>query len=545
MSQIVDIDNVGAIGVIKDLPDSELPVNAWTDARNIHFERQSARKMLGDQAVFEDSISLLGNPIFIQPVQSDTNFYWVYADEHQIYATDGDTHVNVSQSATTTMSYSTTDNIRWNGGVLNGFVVINNSFDAPAYWDPSLSNDFAPLRYDYSASETWADTSAAPKCKIIRPFNEFLVALDITENSVRDQRRIWWSHPAEAGDLPLTWDYSKTNFFAGQDVLADTQGVLIDALQLRDNLAIYKDDSIYRLYEVGLPDILNWRREIETLGALSHDCVQNFFGNHLVFGNGDVIIHNFAETKSILTNRMRRWLYSIISQDNYRRSFVLRNQNRSEMWLCFPETGRDYPNIAVVWNWETNSLTVRDIENIVCGASGIIDPSIESTTFDSTSGSFDTDFGAFGEAAFNPSLTETVIGQRSDTGSPHILQIDETNQFNGTNMTAYLERTCLPLGRQGSDGTIRIDTSRMKQITRIIPRIRASAGAEISIWVGTQDELDGAVSWKHIGTFDCDNDWKHDCRVSGRIMAIRFTSNTNISWSLEGYRVEFNYVGDR
>ena len=111
--------------------------------------------------------------------------------------------------------------------------------------------------------------------------------------------------------------------------------------------------------------------------------------------------------------------------------------------------------------------------------------------------------------------------------------------------TSYVERQALPLGKQSADGSIKADTSLVKHVTRIIPKIYASAGAEIEISVGYQNEIDGAVTWKHVGTFDCDNDWKHDCRVSGRLIAIRFRSTTNISWYLSGYSVEWHYAGDR
>lgn len=539
-----EIDNTGAIGVLKDLPDSELPVNAFTGAKNVRFDRGSARKMLGDEAVFEASASLLGSPLALIPVQTDTAYYWVYPSETRIFATDGSVHVDITPSATASLTYTTDLNIRWNGGVLNGFPVMNNGADAPVYWIPSLSNDVAVLRYDYSASTTWADASAAPRCQVMRMHKEFGIAMDITENTVRNQRLLWWSHPAEAGDIPLTWDYTKTNRMAGQVELAETQGAIIDGLTLKNDFAIYKTDSIYRMSYVGLPYVFSFRKEVDSFGILSRDCVKPFLGQHLAFGQSDIVLHNFSSTKSIISNRMRRWLYSIISSDTYKRSFVLNNFNQSEMWCCFPESGNDYPNLALVWNWEADTISIRDLQNIVCGANGVIDPSLESTTFDGTSGSFDTDFGSFGETAFNPSMVKLVLGQYSAT-DPKVLLVDETNQFNGTNMDAYIERMCLPLGRQLQDGSVKVDTSKIKVIDRIVPRIRASTGAHITVSVGTQSELDGTVSWKRSKVFNADSDWKLDFRVAGRIMAVKFESSADISWSLEGYRVEWHYAGER
>jgi hypothetical protein len=545
MPNRTDIDAAGQVGFIADIDDTQLPQNAWSDTRNVRFYNGRANKMLGDKAVFEGSASVMGNPLALFPVQTETSYLWVYPSDTRIYATDGDTHADISESATLSLTYTTNDDLRWNGGVLNGYAILNNGSDIPVYWNPSLSNDVAKLDYDQSAGTTWADITAAPRCNVMRVFKEFAVAMDITENAVRNKRLLWWSHPASAVSMPKTWDYTKTNYFAAQVELAETQGILIDALTLKNDMAIYKDDSIYRMTYTGLPNIFTFRKEIETLGALSRDCVVTIFGSHLVFGNGDVILHNFSETKSVLTRKTRRWLYNQISSTRYERSFVLLNQDRSEVWICFPETGSDYPSLALIWNWEHDTCTVRELNNIVCGSVGIIDPGSEATTFDGQTGTFDTDFGAFGESSFNPSATRLALGQRSAATSPKILLADSTEQFSGVDMTAYLERSALPLGRQMQDGTARVDLGRIKQVTRIIPRIRATAGATMQIMVGTQDHPNGAISWRHTGTFTPETDWKHDCRVSGRLIAVRFTSTTNISWSMEGFSLEWSLRGDR
>lgn len=541
--QKTDIDNVGSLGVIKDIDDTKLPNYAWTDVRNMRFESNHAIKMSGDESVFEGSVSLLGNPTTLMPVRTTDTYFWVYAAEHAIYATDGDSHANITEvTGGATASYSTTPSIRWNGGVLNGLAVLNNSFDAPVYWNPSLSIDVDGLPYDNSAGTTWADITAAPRCAVMRPFKSQLIALDITESGTRNQRQVWWSHTAEAGSLP-DWDYTRTDRLAGQNELAETQGIIIDCLPLRDDLCIYKSDSIFRMTYIGLPDVFAFRKEIDSVGMIGRDCVGRFFGSHLMFGTSDIVMHNFNEINSIVDKSMRSWIFNQISSTTYDRSFVAMNYPKNEAWFCFPSAGTDYPNLALVWNWEENTRTVRELDNAVCAAYGVVDPSVESTSFDSQVGTFDSDSGAFNETAFNPALTRTLIGQRSDASSPKILLLDETNTFNGTTMTSYMVREALPLGRLAPDGITYVDMGSMKTVTRIIPRLRGSGVVEIS--VGTQDYPGGPVNWREARNFTIGTDRKKDFRVTGRLIAVRFRSTTDITWSMDSYRVEWRYSGER
>ena len=50
--QIVPLEGIDKLGVIKDSPASTLPPGAWTDARNVRFDDGAIRRMKGQLPIF-------------------------------------------------------------------------------------------------------------------------------------------------------------------------------------------------------------------------------------------------------------------------------------------------------------------------------------------------------------------------------------------------------------------------------------------------------------------------------------------------------------
>ena len=81
----VRIDDVGKIGVVKDVPAYELPANAWTDCTNVRMQDGSVHKALGYSDLFTSPVVA---PHFLFPVQTPAAYYWLYAGLNKIYALD-------------------------------------------------------------------------------------------------------------------------------------------------------------------------------------------------------------------------------------------------------------------------------------------------------------------------------------------------------------------------------------------------------------------------------------------------------------------------
>ena len=83
--------------------------------------------------------------------------------------------------------------------------------------------------------------------------------------------------------------------------------------------------------------------------------------------------------------------------------------------------------------------------------------------------------------------------------------------------------------------------TRRKLATRMWPRM---TGGPVNIQVGSQEEIGGDVTWPTAKVFTPGTDNYVDFEANGRLLAIRFESSADISWSLEGYDLEVMNLGE-
>jgi len=525
---ILNVDNVAEIGIIKDTPEYELPINAWTDGKNVRFIDNKVEKIKGWEAVYDPpSVA----PYFALPVQVQSNYYWFYASLTDIYGVDNaGSHAEISQAATT---YSATADLNWNGGVMaGGVVVLNNGVETPQQWTGTALTDL------FTDLQAWPSGMVA---RVVRPYKNYLVATDIDEGSGRDSTLLRWSHPAEPSATPISWDYTDPNYDCGRVPIGERGEAIIDQAQLRDANLIYKENSVWSMQWVGGNNIFAFRRIFDNVGALSRRCVQPFFGRHLVFATDNVVIHDGQSVDEIFHRRWKKWLFAQIDGTNYERSYVTVNHSDSEVWCCFPETGYTFPNKALVWNWKNNTVCPIDLPNSTGHIEwGIIDEQTPET-FDTSTGTFNTESGIFDEQVFSGAVRDLMI---CDTGNTKLFRFGQTETHNGSNFTAYIERDYLPLGRQGSNGPA-IDVNVYKFVRQIIPRINGTTGGVVKIYVGRRERLEDTIAWEGPFNYTIGTSHKIDCRVSGRIISIRFESNTAITWDLTGYAIDYDIGGIR
>src|SRR5688500_2043257 len=129
MSRLIPVSGAGQHGLITDLPPDELPLNAWTDARNVRFRRGAVEKILGHTEVFPGA--LLPAEFLLQSALSGTA-YWLYASDEGAAATDGATHAIITRISG---PYTASPSIGWTGTTIEDIPVINNGFDVPQVWD--------------------------------------------------------------------------------------------------------------------------------------------------------------------------------------------------------------------------------------------------------------------------------------------------------------------------------------------------------------------------------------------------------------------------
>lgn len=491
-----------------------LPDGHFSDGRNVRFRDDSAEKCKGTEAVFG---SLSSSSIWALPVTDGIEQYWVYGNESVVYATQGTTHTQISSE-----SYNCPVNIGYTGGQFHGFLILNDTNTVPQRWAPSLANKIVPL-------DNWP---ANTFCQVIRPFRDFLVALRVTQDGVYNPRLLRWSDAAAFGELPGSWDYTDPTNQAGITELGSTEDEIIDCLSLRDSNIVYKGNSTHLMQPVGGLDVFAFRQLFSQAGMLTQGCARAFEAGHFVLTDSDVIVHDGSSAQSVADRRVRRAIFAAINSEVYQRVYVATNRRDREMWICIPESGNDWPNFAWVWNWADNKWYPRELghqaavaeEGVVVG---------DNLTFDGLTTTFDDWVGTFDENSFTPFQRRLVLW-RGD--AKQALQAETGETFNGTTMTAYIERANMGLTR---------DVGSIKRIKRVFPKIIGTSGDTFRVYIGARTVIDGAVTYSGPFNFTIGSDYKIDCRVSARWVSLKFESVVTNSWRLAGFDIEFDQDGMR
>lgn len=525
---LLSLENLGKFGMIADTLPHDLPPEAWTNVRNVRFRDNQARKMAGMTEVFATSPV---TPYWLLSVPTDP-YFWIVAGAAKVYITDGTSYTNITrQTASVDVDYSMNEELLWNGGLLGGVPVINNGVDPPQFWNPqNTSTKLQELT-------AWpADTTA----RVVRPFKQFLFALNVTKSGVPYQHLIKWSHGADPGTVPTSWDHTDPTLDAGETDLTDTAaGPLVDCLPLRDSLMIYKEGSVWGALVVGGQYVFRFYKVFEQLGALNKNCIElvGEGDRHIVMTGEDIVIHNGQSAESVLTRRMRRWLSNAISAEHYKRSFMVRHVYRRESWFCFPEEGNDWPNLAIVYDWDGGTTTVREIaqRSSYIAAGRVLSPDIGVWDDDSDIWNVDSEVW---DASAHPPYQFRLLQASPETGK--LFFLENGLDCDGANIPSFVERTGLAIYGKDREGNWKADITKMKLIRGLRPKID---GGPIYAQVGMQQVVGGPITWAAEQLFSS-SDFKLDFLLSGRLVAVRFRCASNSTWALNGYDLDIELLGD-
>lgn len=511
-----DIDNLAAPGFVPDAPELALPAGAWTDNRNVRYRDGAVEKCRG-------YVQALGNlsatAIFAAPISDGTNYFWSYGSNTVMYATDGSTHANITGAIT----LGATDDLGFTGGAFHGFMLVNDGAAIPQSWSPSLGNDLISLT-------AWPAVTLT--CKVLRPFKDFVFALRVTDSGDFNPRLLRWSDKAGQGALPLSWDFSDPTNQAGINELGQTHDLLIDALPLRDSLIVYKEFHTWIADYIGGGDIFGFRQVFSQLGMLTENCAAAFGSSHVVLSDQDLVLHNGNDARSLADRRTRRWLFNRINSNRFKRSFVVADYRNREIKVCFPESGFDWPNLALVWNWAEDTFHVKELGGPkTFAATGIIPGT--AVSFDTDTGTFDEAPGTFDEETYNPFLTRVLF---LDSAAQRAYQNDTGEDFNGVPMTCYATRAGLAITK---------DLSRLKRIKRLFPQVIGTAGDVLRFYVGARSSQQAATTWTGPYNFTIGTDYKIDLRVTARLLDLRVEYSGTNTFRLHGLGIEFENDGTR
>jgi hypothetical protein len=510
---IITIPTLGQYGVIKDQPPHELPINAWSDASNVRFRENGAERFKGEKSPFATpSVT----PYWLVQYNADNKRWWVHAGLNALFADDGTSRSTITPSSAPTGAIDD----RWTGGVLNGVLVANNGVDIPITWGGS------------GAMVNLVNWSSTVRAAVIRPFKNFVVALDVTKNVGTTNNRfphmVKWSTAAVPGALPSSYDETDTSNISGEKDIAEDPSLMVDMLPLGDANIIYKEASMWSMTTTGDTEVFRFQRLPGSQGALARGCIANTDVGHVVLTPGDVVLHNGQGPKSIITGVMRKWLFNQIDSTNRKRSFVVTNPPANEVWICFPELGASECTLAVVWNWLTGAWAIRPLNNVTYGAVGQIDYSVLST-WAASGDAWKDAVTAWNQDELSPAQSRLLTTH----STPAIRAVDVSATFDGSVFTSSLERTGLAF----------YAPDRVKLIRAVYPRIEAAIGTQVQIQVGGVNDVETPVTWSPPVTYTVGSTYRSCLFASGRFLAIRFQSLDNQPWRIRSMDVDVQTMG--
>lgn len=511
---IVTYRLIGKDGIVLDGSRTDNQPSAFTYVRNVRFRDDVAELMYGHNQI---GSNVTAAPYYLGYAADSVNGYWVAAGLTNVYCSLSGTGAwaSITRAAGT---YSATADARWNGGTLNGILVLNNGVDTPQYWStPSAATQLQNLT-------AWP---ASTRCTALRPHKYFLMAINIIQGAGNYPHRVMWSHPADPGSVPSSWDVTDATKDAGWlDLPGDDNA--IDGGTLRDSFIVYKQRSTHLMQHIGGNDIFRRQQIFTESGILTTNCWTELNGTHVVFTASDVIQHDGATANSIIDRKMRRWLFQNIDETYAGRSFVCKQHYFNEVWICFPEAGNTTCNLALVWNWKNNTLSIRDIPNIAHAASGPISGAATST-WASDSDSWASDTLGWNASEFTPNLQRLVM---ASPATNKLFLADTGTSYSGSAIPGVLERSGLDFG----------DSSKIKTITRVRPKFKGE-GNEVNLYIGSQSDPYGAVTYTNAMPFTIGDDYKADCFKSGRFISFKVESSCP-AWQLESIDFDVEVIGE-
>lgn len=493
-------------GIVADEVEHELSESICTDGNNVRFRDGYVRKSEGYEGTFAAPSSAA---LHIASLQVNGLQYWVHATATDLFADSGASRATITG---TPLTGYVSD--KFTSCVLGGVLVINNGVDVPQYWGGSGTA---------AALTAW---DSAWRCKSLRSFKNYLIALNVTKSGVNYGSMVKWSHRAEAGTLPDSWDETDPTRDAGENDLSETDDDIVDGLPLGNTFVVYKERSAYGMQFVTANDIFRFFRLAGNPGALAPNCVADTPIGHVVLTSGpDVVRHYATEPQSIVSGRWKTWLRDNLDATSYKQSFVVANTPKSEVWICIPTTGSTYCNKALVWNWEQDTFGLVDLPNVTHGAVGRLLSS--GATIDSVSTMIDS--AGYPIDSFDSSERMLM------SGAAKLYVMDEGEGADGSAMAATFSRVGLSFG----------DADAVKLLRGVVLRVDAEPGTVLSVEGASAMTVEGPYTYTTPVTYTAGTSRRADFRCTGRFVGVRVSSTGSAPWRIKSVGYDIAQVSFR
>ena len=496
-------------GHIQDIDPAEIADQFYTRAHNVHTRKGFASRINGRRIAYPVLLGQLPtDPYHLLNISLNTLNWWIVFGADDIFGVQGTSFSDISLAG----QLAVTNPYEWNTTILNTIPVANNGSNAPMYWDGFPSSHFLPL-------PGWP---VGTVCKYIVAFRYHLFALNIDGAFGTFENQVLHSDAAEPGTLPASWTAAPDNE-AGDFTLSDTPGPCICGVTLNNQLLIYKQTSMFAVEYAGQqPDNIFSQRTISrSFGAMGPHCVVDLGNRHFVVGNDDIVLSDGINFQSIADNRIKRTLANTVDETFVKNTFVVRDINQRETWVCVPEAGNQFCTVAHIWDERRDTWVTRDLNFARHGAIGYVTDADASEAWDADTQVWDEDLSTWNEANIG-AITRMVLAE------PNVMQVEDTND--PVLRVADIQKVDLAFDDDGQH----------KLIQRVWIRGTGSGFPFLQFRLGARNTTDESITWQTFVDIESEGT---PVEISGRYISITIRSTDDQPATVDKITFEGRYNG--
>lgn len=534
------IRGLGKVGVITDALPHDLPESAWSNARNVRFDNESVvRSSVFKPFILQQDFTT-ADPILVVDDSlrsANKSVTTLKSDGTITRVTEGFIH---DVTPTETMAVITRNATACIAGSVSYINTPNN---------PPLS--YANGETKYSIIPHW---DADDRCESLRKYRDFLIALNVTKTTTEYPNMVKWSDAIMAGTRPK-WDVTLENGLAGENVLNDSTGYIVDGLELGGSFMIYGSREAWRMDYIGGDFVFSFQKVFNDFSIMTQNCVVEVANRHFVFCEDDIVMTDGITRESICEGKVRRKIFTSLDYANRTQCRVILNSAKSEILFCYPSLGSDAQwspnhvgcNEAAVFNYVNGTWTFIDLPNVTSGveATHPVGSTEDAKTW---AGLVTWDQLKFNWTFTTASPATLILASAAGevkTGNVYFYDDDAegwvANEADpDTYWPAWAEI------RMADFDALGLPLSSTKLLRQIVPQVTTNDDTQSVYFTFAADMSNVTESaWKPPVRFNPYEQYKLDCRLIGRYLSLRYEIPAGAAATLSGFDLDIVKIAGR